>query len=149
MNPSGDRFERAESALAEAERIFSGQIVDPRRKRMGQANALNERGVIADERGLLALQTGDPVAASRYHCEALRLLCHARELYDMPDDPDLIGRANAAKNLGVSYGCAREDGQERNRQRGRGGQGVRRVEAAPRARGARRTGAELGSGRRN
>ena len=104
VNPSGDRFERAESALAEAERIFSGQIIDPRRKRMGRANALNERGVIANERGLLALRTGDPAAASQYHREALRLLRHARELYDMPDDPDLIGRANAAKNLGVSYG---------------------------------------------
>jgi hypothetical protein len=70
---------------------------------MGHANALHERGIVANVRGIIAAKSGDPLGAREHHLAAEHLLHQARELYDMSGDPDHIGRANSAKNLGVTY----------------------------------------------
>jgi tetratricopeptide (TPR) repeat protein len=93
----------ADLVLIETEELFSRHAAEQRTRRMGRANALNERGIIANERGFLAAENGDPAGARSHHLQAHRHLLEARQLYDMAEDPDLIGRANSAKNLGVAF----------------------------------------------
>ena len=103
LDPFGQDLDEAEWAGKRVVKIFSRQAADPRTCRMGRANAFNERGIVANERGITAARTGDAAGARRHHLEAEGHLRRARGLYSMRGGPDLIGRANAAKNLGVAY----------------------------------------------
>jgi tetratricopeptide (TPR) repeat protein len=118
---SASEWDEADKALTEAVEIFSQKIADPRTRFMGLANALNERGIVANERGLMAAENGDPVTARLHHLAAERHLRGARGYYGMSEEPDLIGRANSAKNLGVTYaGLGRPEMAEHWFERSRG-----------------------------
>lgn len=88
--------DEANQALQQAQRIFRG-LSDTRTSLLGQANTLNEMGVVANDTGR---HTDD-----RGHYERARvLLKEAWKLYCDPDVCDIIGKANSAKNLGVALG---------------------------------------------
>lgn len=83
-------------ALREAEGIFSGELPDhitPEDKKLGQANALNEQGIVYNEEGIERNEEG-------LFRRAATLLQRALALYRTIGDG--IGTANATKNLAVS-----------------------------------------------
>ncbi|MCX4585985.1 tetratricopeptide repeat protein [Streptomyces sp. NBC_01481] len=83
-------------ALSEAELIFSGELphhITPEDKKLGQANALNEQGIVHNEVGI---ERNDEGLFRR----AATLLQRALALYHTIGDG--IGTANATKNLAVS-----------------------------------------------
>ncbi|HET6353617.1 NB-ARC domain-containing protein [Streptomyces sp.] len=83
-------------ALSEADSIFSGELPDhitPEDKKLGQANALNEQGIVHNEEGI---ERNDEGLFRR----AATLLQRALALYHTIGDG--IGTANATKNLAVS-----------------------------------------------
>jgi tetratricopeptide (TPR) repeat protein len=87
-------LEGADQALQEARGIFR-RLSDTRTSRLGQANTLNEMGLVANETGR---RTGD----RDHHKHAAKVLREAWELYNDSHVDDTVGKANSAKNLGVA-----------------------------------------------
>ncbi|MGH3685295.1 MAG: tetratricopeptide repeat protein [Pseudonocardiaceae bacterium] len=84
--------DKATKALQKAHRSFR-KLADPRTSQLGQANTLNELGIVENEKGRKSRR-------KEYHEDAARILAEAQELYLLVGDP--IGIANSAKNLGVA-----------------------------------------------
>ncbi len=97
------QWNAANQAVEEAQRIFGG-LSDPRTRLLGQANTLNEMGIVANERGRHA-------DARSHHGHALKSLEDAWDLYCHPDVDDPIGKANSAKNRGVALYRLGESGK--------------------------------------
>jgi tetratricopeptide (TPR) repeat protein len=83
---------KATEALQEAHKGFC-ELTDLRTSRLGQANTLNELGIVENEKGRESRK-------EKHHNDAARVLAEARDLYLPVGDP--IGIANSTKNLGVA-----------------------------------------------